>query len=161
MPLRRIVSGGQSGVDRAALDVAINMGIPCGGWCPRGRLAEDGPITKHYPLKETPSIQNRVRTEWNIRDSDATLILNIGKLEGGTALTKVLATRLGRPCLVVDLEAKPEVKQVVDWLELNHIATLNVAGPRGSKRPELYQYALKYLLLLIQEVGFAPDIHPS
>ncbi len=145
MGLQRIVSGGQSGVDRAALDAALKCGIPCGGWCPKGRLAEDGPIAAHYSLKETPTGEYRVRTEWNVRDSDATLILNIGRLEGGTALTQMVAASYGRPCLVVDMSAEPEVNQVVAWIEANRIATLNVAGPRGSKRPELYHLALKFL----------------
>ncbi len=153
MGLQRIVSGGQSGVDRAALDAALKCGIPCGGWCPQGRLAEDGPIAAHYPLKETPSREYRVRTEWNVRDSDATLILNIGILEGGTALTQVLAARYGRPCLVVDPSAEPEANKVVAWLEANRIATLNVAGPRGSKQPELYRLALKFLSDLLVKSG--------
>ena len=91
--IRRIVSGGQTGVDRAALDVALSLGIPCAGWCPRGRRAEDGPIDARYPLNETPSTSYAKRTEWNVRDSDATLILARLPLGGGTALTERLARK--------------------------------------------------------------------
>src|SRR5947199_5509021 len=83
-----IVSGGQTGVDRAALDVALELGLPCGGWCPRGRRAEDGPIPAHYPLCETRSPIYPVRARWNVRDSDATLILTRGRADRGTALTR-------------------------------------------------------------------------
>lgn len=102
-----IVSGGQTGVDRAALDVALELGFLCDGWCPRGRKAEDGPIACRYPLRETPSARLSQRTEWNVRDSDGTLILTKGRPRGGTALTIQLATRLTRPHLVLDLDAAP------------------------------------------------------
>ena len=77
--LAKIVSGGQTGVDRAALDVALDLSLPCGGWCPKGRKAEDGPIAAHYPLTETPLDSYPQRTEWNVRDSDGTLVLTRGK----------------------------------------------------------------------------------
>lgn len=92
-----------------------------------------------------------MRTEWNVRDSDATLILNLGRLEGGTALTQASAEKLGRPCMLVDLASELDVRPVLDWLEAKHITSLNVAGPRGSKRPELYQLALNFLTLLLSE----------
>ena len=100
----QIISGGQSGVDRAALDAAREMGVPVGGWCPKGRRAEDGAIAACYPLDETPSDQYAQRTEWNIRDSDGTLVLTFGPPTGGTALTVRLADRLGKRCLVLDLK---------------------------------------------------------
>jgi hypothetical protein len=90
-------------VDRASLDAALEFGIPCGGWCPKGRKAEDGPIPPRYPLSETPSADYGQRTEWNVRDSDGTLILNSGELAGGTAQTVEIARRLRKPFLVVDL----------------------------------------------------------
>src|SRR5215471_7567840 len=100
----RIVSGGQTGVDRAALDAALELGVPCGGWCPRGRAAEDGPIDDRYPLHETPSRDVEQRTEWNVRDSDGTLILNRGpELTGGTLLTQRVAQRDRKPWMVIDL----------------------------------------------------------
>ncbi len=89
--IQRVFSGGQTGVDRAALDVALDLGFPCGGWCPSGRRAEDGPLKEIYPLKETPSKNYAQRTEWNVRDSDGTLVLHRGSLSGGTAFTIELA----------------------------------------------------------------------
>src|SRR5947209_20410690 len=104
----RIVSGGQTGVDRAALDVALALGIPCGGWCPRGRRAEDGPIPERYPLVETPTDEYPERTERNVCDSDGTLILTRGQPDRGTALTARLANRHKKPLYVVDLAAPAE-----------------------------------------------------
>src|SRR5690606_30676655 len=98
----RVVSGGQTGVDRAALDAALRLGLPCGGWCPAGRWAEDGPIPERYPLRETESADPAERTARNVRDSDATLILSPRPLRGGTAGTREVAERLGRPFHVAD-----------------------------------------------------------
>jgi hypothetical protein len=140
-----IVSGGQTGVDRAALDAALALGIPCGGWCPRGRLAEDGPIHSRYPLRETPSAEYPQRTEWNVRDSDGTVILTRGRPRGGTALTIALARQRGRPLLVVDLEQGPDPAEVLGWVEGKEIAVLNVAGPRESQQPGIRDEA--YTLL--------------
>src|SRR6516225_6787777 len=100
--IAKIVSGGQTGVDRAALDFALESGVPCGGWCPATRKAEDGPISARYPLTETPTDDYAQRTEWNVRDSDATLVLTHGIPAGGTALTIACAKRDGKPCLVID-----------------------------------------------------------
>src|SRR3954447_15936349 len=101
--LTRIISGGQTGVDRAALDVALEYGLDCGGWCPLGRRAEDGPIPERYPLEETPWDGYPQRTEGNVRDSDGPLILTRGEPDRGTALTAEIARRKNKPCLVVDL----------------------------------------------------------
>lgn len=131
----RIVSGGQTGVDRAALDVALDLGLECGGWCPRGRRAEDGPIPVRYPLRETPSPEYPVRTEWNVRDSDVTLLLHEGRRGRGTALTARCARRLGRPLLEVDLRRPPAAAAVRDWLATRGARTVNVAGPRESEAP--------------------------
>lgn len=141
-----IVSGGQTGVDRAALDVALELGIPCRGWCPAGRRAADGRIADRYPLRETPSRQYRQRTEWNVRDSDATLILARPPLRGGTALTAALARFYQRPCLVVDPSDLGEVERVRRWL--SHIAptVLNVAGPRDDRVGAVHQRARSFLL---------------
>mgnify|MGYP006174065873 CR=1 FL=1 len=95
-PLARIISGGQTGVDRAALDAAMAAQYPVGGWCPQGRRAEDGPIPRDYPLRETPSAEYAQRTLWNVRDSDATLVLTPGPITGGTRWTVVKAQELQR-----------------------------------------------------------------
>src|SRR5207253_3037020 len=113
--LTRIVSGGQTGVDRAALDVALELGLPCGGWCPRGRRAEDGAIDERYPLTETPWWGYPQRTEWNIRDADGTLILTRGRPDRGTALTARLARQMNKPCLVVDLAGEADAEDVRQW----------------------------------------------
>lgn len=145
----KIVSGGQTGVDRAALDVAIELGIPCGGWCPQGRLAEDGVIPARYPLAETPSPDYEQRTEWNVRDSDGTLVLTLGEPTGGTAFTVELAQKHRKPHLVVFLDARTNLQSVSDWIASNQIETLNVAGPRLSTQPESYRLAAEFLRKLL------------
>lgn len=138
----QLLSGGQTGVDRAALDVALALGLPHGGWCPQGRRAEDGALDARYRLTETPSRSYRQRTVWNVRDADATLIVNLGPLEGGTAATLAAAQRLGKPCLMLQLdELQPGQgeHQVRQWLESRPAGTLNVAGPREAKRPGIYE----------------------
>jgi len=147
--MEKVVSGGQTGVDRAALDVALELGIPCGGWCPRGRLAEDGPLDRRYPLSETPATDNAVRTEWNVRDSDATLILDRGPLEGGTRLTGRIAERLRRPSRVVDLDTATGIEGIAVWIEAQGIEVLNLAGPRESGRPGIQADAMAYLRRLL------------
>ncbi len=137
----RIVSGGQTGVDRAALDVALELGLACGGWCPNGRKAEDGAIASRYPLTETPSEAYEQRTRWNVRDSDGTLILAEGEPAGGTALTLEAAREQGRPVLVLDLNRPPDPAAVQDWFRFNRIQTLNIAGPRESQIPGIYRRA--------------------
>jgi len=146
----KIVSGGQTGVDRGALDAAMALGIPHGGWCPRGRLAEDGPIPLIYQLAETDSPVYAVRTEKNVLDSDATLILCRGRPSGGTDLTLRLARRHARPHLLVDLN-EPVLAKVRRWLANIRPATLNVAGPRESQAPGIAVQAAKLLIRL-----FAP-----
>jgi hypothetical protein len=144
-PRLTIVSGGQSGVDRAALDVAQELGLECGGWCPAGRWAEDGPIDDRYPLRPTPSSRPAQRTEWNVRDSDATLIIAIGPLAGGTALTRRIAERLGRPALVLDPRQDDAVDAGRRWLDGRRVTTLNVAGPRESTSPGIHDRAAALL----------------
>jgi hypothetical protein len=151
--VRKIVSGGQTGVDRAALDAAIELGIPCGGWCPRGRRAEDGVIPVGYPLRETLSSAYPERTAWNVRDSDGTLVLTPAAPRGGTALTVSLARRAARPVLVVDLDAGADVVRVRAWLHENEIRVLNVAGPRESEAPGIHDRAAAFLRELLSAVG--------
>jgi len=148
--VEKVVSGGQSGADRAALDAALAAGLPCGGWCPRGRHAEDGRIADRYPLAETPSEDTAQRTEWNVRDSDGTLVLNEGELSGGTALTVRFAQSLGKPYLVVDPADPGGVGRARSWIHGNGIRILNVAGPRESKRPGIGADALAFLRSLLQ-----------
>ena len=120
MSIEKIISGGQNGVDRAALDVAIALSIPHGGLVPAGRGAEDGRIPEHYTLQETPSSETPQRTEWNVRDSDATLIISNGALQGGSLLTLEMAMKYDKPCLHMNLSDVAEneaVKLIADWLE--------------------------------------------
>lgn len=143
--LKKIISGGQTGVDRAALDVAKDQGVPSGGWCPRGRKAEDGPIALSYPLTETPSDAYAQRTEWNVRDSDATLVLTRGTPSEGTAFTIDVAARLGKPYLLIDLDNPPDPAAIASWFEARQVHVLNVAGPRESKSPGICQQAVHLL----------------
>ena len=147
--ISKIVSGGQTGVDRAALDVALDLDVPCGGWCPKGRLAEDGPIPDRYPLKETTLPVYPQRTERNVRDSDGTLVLTIGRTKGGTALTLEMARRQKKPRLVINLHDHPEVKTVRKWILANQIQVLNVAGPRESENRGIYSKAVEFLRQLL------------
>jgi len=133
--LKRIVSGGQTGADRAALDFARAHNIPHGGWCPQGRLAEDGELDFCYRLRETPSPAYEQRTEWNVRDSDATVIFSITKdLIGGSKLTVEFATRYNKPCLHLSKETHgvSAAELLQRFIEEHKIQTLNVAGPRAS-----------------------------
>jgi hypothetical protein len=137
-----ICSGGQSGADRAALDWAIAHGFPHGGWCPRGRKAEDGPLAAVYLLHETESAGYRARTARNVRDSDATLIVNLGELEGGSLETLRIAERSGKSVRVVRMDTAPDeatIGALRAWLGGLRVEKLNIAGPRESKRPGVYQ----------------------
>jgi len=145
----RVLSGGQTGVDRAALDVALELGIPCGGACPAGRRAEDGRIPERYPLTEQPGAGYPERTERNVVDADATLILARGPMTGGTRLTAELARRHGKPFLVVDLATEPDPQDALAWLRERAVHTLNVAGPRESGAPGIHAEAVAYLRALL------------
>ena len=142
----KIVSGGQTGVDRGALEAAIELQVPHGGWCPKGRLAEDGRIPARYRLRETDSGQYHVRTRQNVLDCDATLILYRGLLSGGTELTLRLAEQSGKPNLVVDLDADPSPQDVRNWLQEHGVEVLNVAGPRESLNPGIADDTREFLL---------------
>jgi hypothetical protein len=147
----RIVSGGQTGVDRAALDVALSLGIPRGGWCPRGRRAEDGAIPAQYPLMETPTDDYPERTERNVCDSDGTLVLTRGVPDRGTALTVRLANRHKKLLYVVDLaaQAPDEAARVRTWLAQQAIDVLNVAGPRESSQAGIHAEASTFLFAVL------------
>lgn len=151
LELQRIISGGQTGVDRAALDVAREFGLARGGWCPRGRKAEDGPIPTVYPLDETKSAKYAVRTRWNVRDADATLILTTGPPSGGTELTQTIAEQLGRLHLVIDLNQPTNAVPVACWLKSHRIMILNVAGPRESTSPGIYNRARDFLREVLRQ----------
>jgi hypothetical protein len=148
MAVQKIISGGQTGVDRGALDAAIALGIPHGGWCPQGRLAEDGGISADYQLKETDSTDYTIRTEQNVLDSDGTLILCRGQLSGGTLLTLRLAEDHRRPCLVVDLDSPLPLVEIRQWLEDHNVKVLNIAGPRESQNTNIAQAARDFVMNL-------------
>ena len=144
----RIISGGQTGADRAALDFAIEYGYPHGGWAPRGREAEDGRIPPKYQLTELPDGGYRQRTRRNVEDSDGTLIVNRGVLDGGSLATKEFAEKAGKPFFVVQVDEGVTAHMAADvlaWLQAHAIKTLNVAGPRESKRPGIYWLTLDLL----------------
>jgi hypothetical protein len=146
--IRKVISGGQTGVDRAGLDAAINAGIPIGGYCPRGRRAEDGTIPEIYPLIELESTESHYRTEKNVIESDGTLILNKGILSEGTELTHYFTVKYGKPSLIIQLDADQliEPSHVIRWIQGQYINVLNIAGPRESKIPEgIHAEALAYL----------------
>jgi hypothetical protein len=147
--IEKVVSGGQSGADRAALDAAIEFGIQTGGWIPKGRRAEDGKIPVIYDtLQECDTRNYATRTALNVRDSDGTLIISRGPLSGGSLLTRDLAKRYGRPFLHINLENTSIEKAVEDvraWLESFECRVLNVAGPRASSDPGIH-LAVKELL---------------
>ena len=146
----RIVSGGQTGVDRAALDAARELGLPYGGFVPKGRWTEDGPLPDEYDhMIETEARHPSSRTRRNIRQSDATLVITRGEADGGTLLTLRKARDCGKPLLHVDLARTPPDRACLEirgWLEAMPAGTLNVAGPRASKAPGLYEEARSLLL---------------
>ena len=171
MEITKIISGGQTGADRAALDAAIACGVPHGGWCPKGRLAEDGPIVSKYNLRETESEEYPERTRANVADSDATLIFSHGPLTGGSLLTQQFAEELGKPCIHVDLSCFAESENLEVERDLrarlecarrsrstcdcfsegkNRRFVLNVAGPRASGDPEIYEAVYQQMLQLLQ-----------
>jgi len=139
LPLK-IVSGGQTGADRAALDWAIQRGIAHGGWCPKGRLAEDGAVDQRYQLQETPTDRYEQRTEWNVRDSDGTVVFSVmATLTGGSKKTVELAHKHGKPVLHLWRDGGPAQPEqlLLSFITEHQIRTLNVAGPRASHEPEI------------------------
>ncbi len=147
-PALKVISGGQTGVDRAALDAALEVGLPIGGWCPRGRRAEDGVIPHRYPLQEAPSVRYEQRTRLNVEHADGTLILARGPLSGGTQQTLLFARQMEKPYLVVQLDRRPDWETALGWLLEHSIRVLNVAGPRESNAPGIAAQARAWLVPL-------------
>lgn len=148
--LEKVISGGQTGVDRAALDAARAAGVPADGWCPRGRRAEDGVIDARYPLQETETAAYSERTRLNVRDSDATLIIGAPSRSGGTQLTAQEAARLRKPLLHCEADVSANrVEEVVDWLRRHHVRVLNIAGPRASEAPGIYERAFELVSAIL------------
>jgi len=173
MELNKIVSGGQAGVDRGALDAALVAGFPCGGWCPSDRGAEDGEIPERYPLTPLPDRaeillrgeavsaarrageQYRARTLKNVQDSDGTVILFSGTLSGGTLLTQKLCARERKPLIALDAQGMTKLRAadaILRFVEDNEIKVLNVAGPRSSGWPQGYSFALRVIGAVISNV---------
>ncbi len=157
----KIISGGQTGVDRGALDAAIAAGIAHGGWCPRGRLAEDGRIPDRYELSETDTQEYAVRTRQNVLDGNATLILCRGRLRGGTELTRRLAEKHGKPHFVVDLDDPAPAQEVCGWLAAHRVEVLNVAGPRESQSPGIEARAREFVGRLLTPESEAGTMPPA
>ena len=147
--LKRIVSGGQTGVDRGALDAALAADFECGGWIPGDRMAEDGVIPERYPLVALPNGNYQQRTRLNVVDSDGTAILYDGNVSGGTRLTRDLCDLLNRPCILISARETPDpiavAKTVLKFIDDNNIETLNVAGPRASGWPAAHAFALQVI----------------
>jgi len=147
--LKKIISGGQTGVDRAALDAAMRMGIPHGGWIPKGRITEDGPLAPTYNLDEMPTESYAERTEKNVTDADGTLIISRGTPTGGTDYTRKMVLKHGKQMLHIDLTLHRSpldaASLISSWLGMNKIEILNVAGPRASKDSQIYAEVLAIL----------------
>ena len=151
--IQKIISGGQTGADRAALDFAIKHDIPYGGWVPKGRKTEDGTLPEKYHLQEMSTAQYAERTEKNILDSDGTLIISHGRLTGGSALTEFLAEKHRKPCIHIDLQkvALSDTPSLVgSWIRHHDIKILNVAGPRAGKDSKIYQATMDVLDVIFQ-----------
>jgi len=151
----KIRSGAQTGADRGALDAGLAAGVQIGGWCPKGRKSEDGIIPERYPLKETPSAEYPQRTEWNVRDSDGTVIFFFGpELGRGSSLTAKYARKHKKPMCLVDLARSSDddvVKAVIAFLKDSGINTLNVAGSRESKAPGIQERVMTVVLKILAE----------
>ncbi len=148
----RILSGGQTGVDRAALDAALAAGVECGGWCPRGRRAEDGPIAPRYPLVETDSEAYHVRTRQNVIAADATVIIYFERLSGGTASTRQYCQELSKPCLLIDgcqATTSQAVRRIAEFRTASEAGSLNFAGPRASGDARAYAYTREVVSALL------------
>ena len=153
IPVERITSGGQTGVDRGALVAALNRGFPCGGWCPAGRRAEDGVIPEIYPLSELGSSGYRGRTLRNVLDSDGSTIIYFGDLSGGTRLTASYCRAENRPYLLIDAHQTPTdeaARQIAAFVEEYSVVVLNVAGPRASGHPAGHSYAREAITRLLR-----------
>ena len=151
----KIISGGQTGVDRAALDVALTHGIGCGGWCPAGRLDEFGTISDRYPLQELEFGGSTERTLQNVKDSDGTVVIYPSKLSGGTEQTVHFCVEQRRPHELIDalrVSAQDAAKLIVDFVRDHEIEILNVAGPRQSEWPEGYNFTSRALEIFLESI---------
>ncbi|HYQ56774.1 MAG TPA: putative molybdenum carrier protein [Draconibacterium sp.] len=154
---QKFISGGQTGVDRAVLDACLHFSFPCGGWCPKGRKAEDGVIPDKYPLTETAQTNYAFRTLKNILNSDGTLILAPGTLSNGTLLTLLFAQKMKKPVRIIGPDTPPDCLSA--WMMVNKMSTLNIAGPRQSEWPEAYQITYAFTSELIKFIKLsASDI---
>ncbi|HDI59605.1 MAG TPA: hypothetical protein ENF48_04475 [Desulfobacteraceae bacterium] len=161
MQITKIISGGQTGADQAALDAAIELGIDHGGWVPKGRLTEDGPLADKYRLTETRTASYPERTERNVLDGDGTVIFSHGPLTGGSKLTAELAQKHGKPCLHIDLGRMHPLKasgKLHKWIRGNGVRILNVAGAKASKDPAIYNevYQAIWGLFVLDTLGADP-----
>ncbi|QGY43436.1 molybdenum cofactor carrier [Maribellus comscasis] len=152
---QKTISGGQTGVDRGALDACLINNFAYGGWCPKGRMAEDGRIDIKYKLNETEESNYSSRTYKNARDSNATLIITNSALKGGTLLTQQIATQMKKPVLILFPE-KPDSKdsllKMITFIQNNNVSTLNIPGPRKSEWIQGYQYSFQLVSDLIKKI---------
>ena len=149
----KIISGGQTGVDRAALDAALESGVSVGGWCPQGRKAEDGPIAEKYPLQELPDSGYKERTLKNVQDSDATVIIYFESISGGTEKTLLYCLNEKKPYLLIDgsgITQEIASKRIRHFIDKNQISLLNVAGPRASTEIRGYEYTKQVITLMLK-----------
>jgi len=154
--LEKIISGGQAGVDRAALDAAIECDFLCSGYCPKERIAEDGKIDDKYDLIELRTKSYVIRTKKNVEESDGTLIFVFANLMSpGTKLTKTIAIKRNKPFLIVDLskDLDKNLESIVEWIQVNHIKTMNVAGSRETKIPGIQSKTFQFVCLLLKRLG--------
>ncbi len=143
----KIISGGQTGVDRAGLDAALESGIECGGWCPEGREAEDGVIPDKYPIKVLPGAGYQQRTKQNVLDSDGTIIIYFGSPTDGTELTITFCINEHKPYVLIDAEEisiEHAIQKILEFIKHKNI--INIAGPRASGEPEAYDYAFQVMM---------------
>ncbi len=156
MPIR-IVSGGQTGVDRGALMAALDRGVPCGGWCPAGRRAEDGRIPDFFPVRELATAEYADRTLRNVRDSDGTVVIFFSDIEGGTRLTVACCRRERRPYLLLDaheMTTSEAARKIASFAEQHRLATVNVAGPRASRHPAACPWARAAVREFLEMKGY-------
>jgi hypothetical protein len=146
--IEKIISGGQTGADRAALDFAIDHNIPYGGWLPKGRITEDGTLSYKYHLQEMPTEDYSKRTQMNVLDSEGTVIISNGFLTGGSAVTREFAIEHNRPWIHLDmkeLSLEEAAGKMISWLTEHEIRVVNVAGPRAGKDPAIYDTVWRLL----------------
>ena len=159
--ITKLISGGQTGADIAALDVALRHGFSHGGWCPKGRRSLDGPLPLRYQLTETPSAEYLQRTEWNVRDTDGTVVFTFAAVATGGSLKTIKFTKKhGKPCLHISRSGGNYVDPALllqRFVEDNNVQMLNVAGSRESKEPGIYQWAIQ----ILEDAFFLADNHPN